>query len=131
MFDGTAEEALEAARALLRDAENGLTEAFGTLDWVDGDRTLPSQRESTCWLSPPTRELDIALGRDTAQLPALRSALTTAAAKHGLPPASEPTVGTGGWLSSETAGRGLRLEFLAKGQTELSTSVVIDGTCPA
>ena len=129
-FDGDADAAMDAVNALLRDAQDALDEEFGDLAWEDRDQPLNGPEGSGCRLSATPRWTSQYLGRNAEDHPAIRRALTTAAHKHGLPPAPELTSGTGGWLNSTVEGHGLRLEFSAKGGARLSASVLIDGACP-
>lgn len=69
------------------------------------------------------------LGRENADIPLIQSALTRALEKHGLPAAPTPTGGTGGWLTTASQGKGLRLEFASKGQAELRVDAFVTGSC--
>lgn len=56
-------------------------------------------------------------------------ALASACERHGLPAPPAPEGGTGGWLTTETAGRGLRLEFRSKGSATILIEAYVTGSC--
>ncbi|GAB2541881.1 hypothetical protein [Brachybacterium huguangmaarense] len=122
--------AVPAARALLDDAQAALDDAFGPLTWEE-PVALSCEEGSDGSIAPlPPRVTDTYLGKDAADIPRIAEALTAALAKHGLPPAPAPEGSDGGWLVTSSQGPGLRLEFRAKGTTELAVTAFVTGGCP-
>lgn len=59
----------------------------------------------------------------------IAEALSTALEAHGLPAATTPTGGTGGWVTTTSTGDGMTLELCSKGYTELTVTVDVSGDC--
>jgi hypothetical protein len=125
------QDAVDAGRALLEDAQEALDEAFGDLDWIEGSPAGAEPRDGGCRWTSPTRRCDTYLGRDLEDHQRIADALNSALSAHGLPSAPVPTGGTGGWLTTSSTGEGTTLSFRSKGIAELTVTVDVGGDCSA
>ena len=123
------EEARAAAAALLEDAQDSLDAAFGGLIWEDSAPGRERPSDTGCRITLPTRRCDVYLGRDSAEHERIARALTEALESHGLPAATTPTGGAGGWLTASSTGEGVTLSFRAKGFSELTVQVEVAEAC--
>lgn len=123
------EEARAAAAALLEDAQVSLDAAFGGLSWEDSAPARETPSDTGCRITLPTRRCDVYLGRDSAEHERIARALTEALESHGLPAATTPTGGAGGWLTASSTGEGVTLSFRAKGFSELTVQVEVAEAC--
>ena len=123
------QDAIDAGRTLLEDAQEALDEAFGDLDWSEASPASTASHEGGCRWTSPTLRCDRYLGEAPEDHQRIADALTTALSAHGLPPAPPPTGGTGGWLTTSSAGGGTTLRFRSKGYAELAVTVDTAGDC--
>ena len=121
--------AVDEAVALLDDAQQALDDAFPGLSWTDAAPAGSSPQDGGCRWSSPTRRCAAYLAEDADDHERIAEALSTALEAHGLPAASTPTGGTGGWVTTTSTGDGMTLELRSKGYTELTVTVDVTGDC--
>lgn len=110
------------ARALLAAAEAALGDAFGPVEWSDGDPERSSGEDGDCLYSTVTRRADAALGLDVGAPQDVVAALTDPLAEHGWSELPVPEGGTGGWLTAESTRGTLTFRIRIKGTTEIAVS---------
>lgn len=125
------QDAVDAGRTLLEDAQKALDDAFGRHDWSDASPAGTEPRDGGCRWTSPTRRCDAYLGEDPEDHQRIADALTAALAAHGLPAAPAPTGGKGGWLTTSSTAEGTTLSFRSKGYAELAVTVDAAGDCSA